>query len=206
MRGPLRVATMRCRHPILAAAAAGAVAPLLVAGRAGAHTGLPTDGARDGLTHPLLGLDHVLAMVAVGVLAAAGDRGRVAWLIPGGFVAGMIAGGALGFAGFETSFGEAAIAISVVALGALIVVRARNTGLWCPILAAAFGAAHGHAHGMELPAGAAPLAYMAGFVVATAALHLAGTAIGIALRRAPTLRVASGAFVSVAGLLLVMTP
>jgi urease accessory protein len=190
---------------MLAAAAAGAVAPLLVAGRAGAHTGLPTRGAPDGLTHPLLGLDHFLAMVAVGVLAAVGARGRVIWLIPGSFVAGMIAGGALGFAGVETSLGEAVIAMSVVVLGALIVFRAGNTGLWCPMLAATFGAAHGHAHGMELPAGAAPLSYMVGFVVATA-LHLAGTAIGVALRRAPTLRVASGALVSIAGLLLVTTP
>jgi len=197
---------VRCSglREVATACFAGAVAPLLVADGAGAHTGLPAGGAADGLRHPLLGLDHLLAMVAVGVLAA-GVRGRAAWLMPVGFVTGMIVGGCLGFAGLEAPLVEAAIATSVVTLGALIVVRVGDRGAWLPLVAAAFGLAHGHAHGTELPTGAVPVAYTAGFVAATAALHLAGAAIGVGLRRTPNLRVASGVLVAVVGVLLVTT-
>ncbi|MCE7885708.1 MAG: urease accessory protein [Actinobacteria bacterium ATB1] len=179
---------------------------MLVAGPAGAHTGLPAGGAVDGLTHPLLGLDHFLAMVAVGVLAATARDRRIAWFTPVGFIVGMIVGGLLGFSGLDAPFIESAIALSVVALGALIIVRTENSGLWVPLLAAIFGALHGHAHGAELPEGAAPLAYLAGFVAATAALHLAGTGLGVGLRRAPAIRVVAGAFVSTVGVLLVAFP
>ncbi|MEJ5256021.1 MAG: HupE/UreJ family protein [Acidimicrobiales bacterium] len=188
-----------------AAGAAGAVAAVLcVAEPAAAHTGLPTDGALDGLAHPLLGLDHLLAMIAVGVLAATARDRRVAWLTPAGFVTGMVIGGLVGLSGVEAPFLEVGITASVVALGALIVIRAAEAGLWLPLLAACFGALHGHAHGAELPSDAAPLAYLAGFVLSTLVLHLAGTGIGLGLRRAPVVRVAAGSFVSAMGVLLLL--
>lgn len=183
----------------------GAVAALfLLAEPAAAHTGLPAGGALDGAVHPLVGLDHLLAMVAIGVLAATARQRRVAWLTPLGFLAGMVAGGLLGFAGLGVPGVELAIALSVVVLGVLIVGKTHDAGLWLPVLAAAIGAAHGQAHGAELPAGAIPMAYMLGFVAVTAALHLSGTGIGLAVRRAPAVRVAAGALVSTAGVLLLV--
>lgn len=187
---------------IVAALAGATAAAVMVAEPAWAHTGLPAGGALDGAVHPFLGVDHLLAMVAVGVLAATAKDRRVAWWTPIGFVAGMIAGGVVGLVGVEVPAVEVAIAGSVIALGILIITVTHNAGLWLPVLAAAFGAAHGHAHGAELPAGAVPLAYVTGFVAATAALHLSGTAVGLGLRRLPSVRVAAGAAVSTAGVLL----
>jgi urease accessory protein len=185
--------------------AAVLVAPLAVvagAAPAAAHTGLPAGGAGDGLLHPVLGWDHLLAMVAVGVLAATVAGRRVAWWVPAGFVGGMTVGGLAGLLGLGAPLVETAIAMSVVALGGLVVAGPEAAGVWLPAVAAAFGAAHGHAHGAELPAGAVPAAYVAGFVAATAALHLLGAAVGVGLRRAPVLRVLGGVAVTVAGVLL----
>ena len=188
------------------AAVAGATAgALLVAEPVAAHTGLTASGAVDGALHPLLGLDHLLAMVAVGVLAATVSNRRIAWLTPLGFVGGMLVGGTLGLAGFEAPLVELVIAASVIALGLLIMSATDQRGLWLPMLAAAFGAAHGHAHGAELPDGALPLAYLIGFVAATAALHLLGTALGAGLRRVPAVRIAAGALVATAGVSLLFT-
>jgi urease accessory protein len=180
---------------------------LLVASPAGAHTGLPAGGALDGLGHPVHGLDHLLAMVAVGVIAAAVTDRRIAWLTPVGFVAGMVLGGAAGLSGVGFPAVELAIATSVVVLGALVVVLTtrttrRRVGLWLPVLAAVFGAAHGHAHGAELPSGALPAAYLAGFLAATVALHLTGAAAGLGLRRVKVAQVVAGAAVAAAGVLL----
>ncbi|QYG94717.1 urease accessory protein [Iamia sp. SCSIO 61187] len=187
----------------LAVSVGAAAATVLVAHPVAAHSGLPAGGAGDGLTHPLVGVDHLLAMVAVGVLAAIAKDRRIAWLTPVGFLAGMVAGGLLGFGGVDAPFVELAIAASVVGLGGLIVARTETSSLWLPLAAVVIGALHGQAHGAELPGGATPLAYMAGFVVATAGLHLAGTGIGLGLRRAPAARVAAGALVATAGALLV---
>lgn len=184
------------------AVAAAAVTVLLGAAPAAAHTGLPAAGAVDGLSHPLSGLDHLLAMVAVGVVAAMVRNRRVAWLTPVGFVAGMIVGGLAGFAGITAPGIEVGIAASVAVLGVFIAVRSEGPGSWLPLVMAVFGAMHGQAHGAELPAGAAPLAYMAGFVATTAALHLAGTGIGVALGRVPRARVVAGLAVSMTGVLL----
>lgn len=188
----------------VAAIAVVAVTSLVGAAPATAHTGMPAAGAVDGLAHPLAGVDHLLAMVAVGVVAATIRDRRVAWLVPLGFVAGMIVGGLTGFAGVTAPGVEVGVAVSVVVLGALIALRAEPVGKLLPLIGAAFGALHGHAHGAELPSGAAPLAYMAGFVVASAALHLAGTGIGVALDRVPRARVVAGSAVSATGVLLVV--
>lgn len=175
---------------------------LLVADPASAHTGSPAGGVVDGAAHPLLGLDHLLAMVAVGVLAALAGNRRTAWSIPTGFVFGMVAGGLLGLAEVEIPLVELAIAASVVALGALVVSSPRSAEPWLPLVAVAFGSAHGHAHGTEIPADATPALYLTAFVVATAALHVAGTGLGLALRRTPSVRVLSGGAVAAAGLAL----
>lgn len=194
------------------AVASAAVAVVALASPAGAHE-LPGRGGLDGLAHPLLGADHLLAMVAVGVLAAlvpaASGRRRVAWLVPTGFLAGMLVGGALGLAGVGLPGSEAVIGGSVVALGALVAVGLGRGSLarpaaWLPLLAVALGAAHGHAHGAEAPAGAVPALYVAGFVAATALLHLAGAGVGLALRSRHLARVAAGSGVAAAGALLLV--
>lgn len=185
----------------MAAATAGLLA---VAAPAGAHTGHPAGGALDGLAHPVLGLDHLLVMVAIGVLAALAGSRRLAWRTPLGFVAGMVVGGVAGLAGLAVPGGELLVAATVVAVGLGIVTVARGEARWLPVAAGAMGVLHGLAHGGELPVGATPVAYVAGFVVATAALHAAGTGVGLGLRTRATARVATGALVAGAGLALLL--
>lgn len=150
-----------------------------------AHTGHAADGVLAGMLHPFGGLDHVLAMIAIGIWAvqtARCDR-RAVWLVPLAFVAVMVAGGALAVAGLRLPLVEVGIVGSVVVLGA-IVLTAPRLPVWMPIaVAGGFGLFHGFAHGAELPAGAAPGAYVAGFVAATAVLHGLGVAIGLAVRQ-----------------------
>ncbi|MBV9076786.1 MAG: HupE/UreJ family protein [Methylobacteriaceae bacterium] len=172
-----------------------------------AHVGVgETGGFAHGLAHPLGGLDHVLAMVAVGLIAAQ-LGGRAVWLVPASFIAMMVAGGALGMAGVGLPFVEVAIGLSVVVLGLVLAL-----GLNLPVAAAMalvgfFAIFHGHAHGAEMPETASGLAYGSGFVLATALLHVAGIALGLAIGRAgagdrlPIARFA-GVAMSVAGLAL----
>ncbi|GAA3533065.1 HupE/UreJ family protein [Zobellella aerophila] len=138
-----------------------------------AHTGRETQGLVFGLLHPLLGWDHLLAMVAVGMLAVAG-RERPARQLPLGFVGFMLVGALFGLAGISVGGLEAGIVLSVVVLGLMMstgrVVRpAIGAGL-----CALFGLLHGNAHGLELPASASAIGYFAGFVLATGLLHGAG--------------------------------
>jgi urease accessory protein len=143
-----------------------------------AHTGVgDTLGFVHGFSHPLSGLDHVLAMVMVGVLAWQ-LGGRAVWVVPATFVLVMAGGGALGMMGVAIPFVEIGIALSVIILGAIVAL-----GIMAPVAIAAgivglFAIAHGHAHGAEMPAAAAGMAYAAGFMMATAGLHAAGLAIG----------------------------
>jgi urease accessory protein len=179
-----------------------AIAGGLAAPAALAHTGHPLDGVGDGIAHPLFGLDHLLAMVAVGVLAAFAGSRRIAWLTPIGFIGGMVLGGVAGMAGMPLPAGEALIAASVVLLGILVAVRGAGGGWWLPFIAAVFGVVHGHAHGAELPGGATPIAYAAGFLAATAVLHLSGTGLGLGLRRLPSLRLTAATALSATGVAL----
>lgn len=139
-------------------------------------------GFAAGFTHPFAGLDHLLAMVAVGLWAAQ-FGGRWLWAIPLAFVGAMLAGGALGFAGLTLPLLEPMIAASVLALGLLTMFRIRlhAAGL---ALVAAFALFHGVAHGAELPVADAALPYAAGFTVATALLHALGLAAGLQLKNA----------------------
>ncbi|HEX5587973.1 MAG TPA: HupE/UreJ family protein [Acidimicrobiia bacterium] len=175
-----------------------------------AHLGGPSHGLADGLLHPLLGPDHLLAMVAVGIVAsvtAARTERPIArmgaWAAPLAFLAGMTAGGALGLGGWAFPAVELAIVVSVVALGVAVAGAMGDAAIWMPLLALA-GLAHGNAHGAEAPVAANPALYVAGFLAATVALHLGGVAIGSALRRRPLLRVTVGMGVAGAGMLLLV--
>jgi urease accessory protein len=133
-----------------------------------------------GFMHPVGGLDHVLAMVAVGLLAAH-LGGRALWLVPGAFVAAMAAAGALGMAGVAVPYAEAGIMLSIVVLGLAAVLRIGMPVSVAMALVAFFAIFHGYAHGAEMPADVSGLTYAAGFLVATALLHAAGIAIGLAI-------------------------
>lgn len=133
-----------------------------------------------GLAHPLLGADHLLAMLAVGVLAAR-FRGAAVMALPLAFLAAMTAGATVGLFGWAPTATESAIALSLVALGAMILAHRAPPLAALAALTALFGAAHGLAHGLEVPETAGGLGYAAGFLAATAALHAAGTTVAVRL-------------------------
>lgn len=178
------------------------LAALLLPQAALAHPGHHDQGQFvSGLTHPVGGTDHLLAMVALGLLAAQ-VGGRALWALPLAFVGGMIAGGVAGFAGLPFPGVEPMILASVIILGALVAMAARLPLAVLLSGAAVFGLAHGWAHGAEGPADGMAV-YAAGFALATLALHGAGIGIGKVLQSGALLRVL-GAAASVAGLALAM--
>ncbi len=153
-----------------------------------------------GLLHPVTGLDHLLAMVAVGIWGAFLGRPLI-WQLPVAFPLVMLIGGVLGISGASLPFVEAGIALSVVVLGAAIALRwSAPTGVAVAIIAV-FAIFHGHAHGTELPQAAAPQGYAAGFVLATGLLHLAGIALGllIGVRGGTPLLRGAGVAIALAG-------
>lgn len=180
---------------------------LLLPATALAHPGHGPHGFASGFGHPLLGWDHLLAMVAVGIWA--GQRGgRALWLLPTTFVATMAFGGALGVAGVGLPGVEAGILASVLVLGTLIAVAVRVPLAAAGALVAAFALFHGHAHGTEMAPDLSGAAYGLGFCAATALLHGAGVAVPVALqrlvgeRRIEWVRL-TGAGIGLAGLALV---
>jgi len=130
-----------------------------------------------GLTHPVLGLDHFLAMVCVGVVSAQ-IGGRAIWTVPATFVGVMALGGLLGMADIGLTAIEAGIALSVLALGLSIAADRRLPMSVTMAVVGFFAVFHGYAHGAEMPTIANPVTYAAGFMVGTAALHLFGVLIG----------------------------
>jgi len=162
------------------------------------------DGLLTGGLHPLLGVDHLLVMLAIGVLAALAPDVRSAWRIPLAFVGGAAAGGAIALAGVALPAVELVIASSVVAFGVLVAGRRSSDGWWLLAVGVLFGIAHGHAHGTEIPADAAPAVYVGGFLGATAALHATGTLAGLGLRRLPTARVVAGVAMGAVGTALLV--
>ena len=171
------------------------------AGPALAHTGVgAVHGFGAGLLHPLFGLDHVLAMVAVGLWAGlTGGRARYAY--PLAFVAMMILAGLWGMSGAQLPGVEIGIAVSVVVLGLAIALRAAPPLAAGAAACAIFAIFHGHAHGAEPPDGASGLSYAIGFVLATAALHGAGLGLaGLLAARAPLLARVAGGGLALAGL------
>lgn len=175
----------------------------LAAPLAQAHEGAGLAGGfMSGFAHPLLGWDHVVAMLAVGLWGAFLGAPAL-WLLPVVFPLVMAAGGALGVLGVPLPAVEIGIAVSAIALGG-VVAGALRPPLWvAALLVALFAIFHGHAHGTELPQAASPLAYSLGFVVATGLLHLTGIALGL-LARWPAGRIAvrgMGAGIALLGVL-----
>jgi urease accessory protein len=159
------------------------IAVLMTATSASAHSGGAAGaGFATGFLHPLLGWDHVAAMVAVGLWGAFLGAPAI-WVLPVAFPLVMALGGALGVAGVPLPGIETGIAASALVIGLAVALAARPP-LWvAAVIVAAFAVFHGHAHGAEMPQAANPLAYAAGFVVATGLLHLAGIAFGLLAAR-----------------------
>jgi urease accessory protein len=167
----------RCLIRTLAAALS------LVPTAALAHTGIgDAHGFVQGFAHPLGGLDHVLAMVTVGIFAWQ-LGGRALWLVPATFVLVMAAAGGLGLYGIAVPFVEFGIAASVIVLGAVVALGVKAPLAVAMGVAGLFAVFHGHAHGTEMPLDAAGAAYATGFMLATALLHLGGIALGFVIGR-----------------------
>ena len=169
-----------------------------------AHTGLEhAVSFTAGFQHPWTGLDHLLAMVAVGLWAGL-NGGRALWVWPAAFVGIMIAGSALGMTGVALPMVEPGILASVIVLGLLVLSGLRVPVVAGAVLIAAFAVLHGHAHGAELPAESAAISYIAGFALATAALHAIGLGIARLARNdwGRSLVRASGAVVALVGVVL----
>jgi urease accessory protein len=157
------------------------VGGIAVANIASAHPGHGT-GLLAGMAHPLFGLDHALAMLAVGFWAwQLGGRAKL--VVPGSFVFLMALGGWLGLAGIAMPFIEAGIAASVLLVGLLTAFAVRLPTGTAAAIAGAFAVFHGYAHGVEMPALQEQWTYVAGFMAATAALHGTGMATAMAFRR-----------------------
>jgi urease accessory protein len=148
-----------------------------------AHTGIGAAGGfAHGFWHPIGGLDHVLAMVAVGAFAVR-LGGRALWLVPAAFVAMMAAGGFAGMERIQLPFVEIGIAVSVVVLGLSVAFQWKLPVAAASALVGLFAIFHGHAHGSEMPVDASGLTYAVGFMLATASLHVAGIGVGLAVGR-----------------------
>lgn len=173
-----------------------ATTPLLAHEQGGQALGFWT-----GLKHPLSGLDHVLAMVSVGLWGA--QLGAPAlWALPVAFPMVMALGGFVGLVGIPLPGVEIGIALSALLLGLVVMAEARPPLVAAAVLVSVFAIFHGHAHGRELPPGQSGLAYSMGFVVATGSLHGAGILMGL-LHAWRTGRLAlrvSGSAIALAGL------
>jgi urease accessory protein len=144
-----------------------------------AHADTGTGGGFiQGFMHPLGGLDHIAAMVAVGLWGAFLGRPAI-WLLPVVFPLVMTFGGAMGIVGIPVPAVETGIAVSAIVLGLMVALAARPPLWMAAVLVGIFAIFHGYAHGAELPQAANALAYSMGFVVATGLLHLSGIAVGL---------------------------
>lgn len=191
--------------PIIAKSAATGL--LVLAGSAHAHTGHDASSLMAGVVHPL-GLDHMLAMLAVGLWSVRVLPARRAWQGPALFMLALVAGAVLGLLGFQFAMLEQLIALSVVLFGAMLMMSVHKVpavlGLGAVALA---GLAHGMAHGAEAPASGFS-AYALGFLATTAVLHFGGVAAGLGLRKfmahnAGALVVSLGSVLGLTGLYLV---
>jgi urease accessory protein len=170
-----------------------------------AHAGGPAAGLADGFIHPVTGLDHLAAMLAVGLWAAQ-RGGRSIWLLPLAFVSVMTLGAVLGAAGVSLLLVEPAIVASVLVLGALLATAAPLPLAASVVVVGLCAVFHGHAHGAEMPATAGGLAFVAGFVSSTAGLHALGMGLGLAALRGNLTRLVrfAGGAIVVCGLYLCM--
>jgi urease accessory protein len=181
----------------------------LVPTAASAHPGFAhTHDLVHGFVHPLGGIDHVLAMIAVGLLAVQLGS-RALWFVPAAFVLTMAAAGILGMSGGSIPYIETGIALSVLVLGAIVALRIGMPVQIAVAMVAMFAVFHGYAHGIEMPADqiASGLLYGVGFIAATILLHGVGIAAGLMIARAPQgVRIAqiAGGAMAVAGAALLI--
>jgi urease accessory protein len=181
----------------------------LVPTAAMAHPGTGhVTGFMHGFSHPVGGIDHILAMVTVGILAFQ-LGGRALWLVPATFVGVMAVGGLLGVLGVPVPFVEVGIGLSIVVLGTAVALGVRAPIAIAMSVVGLFAIFHGYAHGTEMPEDAGGLAYGAGFVLATTLLHAAGIGLGFVAGRLAQShgRVAfqvGGGLVAVAGLAILL--
>jgi urease accessory protein len=197
--------TMRLAHKA-SLVALTAIATAAFSSAASAHIGDHSHMSfAEGVMHPLTGLDHILAMVAVGLWASQ-IGGRALWLLPVTFPVVMAIGGVLGMSGVALPLVEAGIAVSVLVLGAAIALKLRPSLAVSVPLIGAFALLHGYAHGVELPVEASALEFGVGFIVATAVLHMIGIGIGLTANRLPVQFVAraAGGAIAVAGVALLV--
>jgi urease accessory protein len=184
---------------------------LAASGTAFAHPGHNVFGFAAGLMHPFSGLDHLLAMVAVGLWAAQGNTmkhgERKIWLLPATFMIMLAVGSAIAIQWQSLPLVESGIAASVLALGLLIALSLQLPATLSVVITALFGLLHGCAHGLELPQSAAPAEYALGFLAATASLHLSGIAAGLGMRQhhAPLSRLLGSAIAVNGACLLAIT-
>ncbi|MFT3964662.1 MAG: HupE/UreJ family protein [Sphingobium sp.] len=142
-----------------------------------AHPGHEEGGFVSGLLHPLTGMDHLAAMLMVGLWAGLA-AGRALWVLPAAFLSTMLAGFGYGALAHQGGSGaEMVIILSLLALGGAVAARLRAPLVLAAALAGLFGFAHGMAHGLESPGGQAALGFAGGFLAATALLHVAGLAL-----------------------------
>lgn len=185
--------------------ALAALAVLAMVPPALAHTGVgPVNSFSAGLGHPIFGLDHLLAMIAVGLWAALAAP-RAFWIAPAGFLSGMLVGGIAGMAGLSVPGVETLIVASVVVFGLLALFAVKSPAALAFGAAAVFGAAHGLAHGAEMPVGGG-VGYAVGFLISTFALHAVGVLAGLGSQRLNLVqagRVAGGG-VAAAGVVLMV--
>lgn len=167
-----------------------------------AHSAELGTGFVSGLYHPVLGPDHLLAMLAVGIISAQ-IGGKAIWIIPVNFVLFMIFGALAGVYSVSVPMVESGVSLSVVVLGIAIAADRKLPVFFTLIFVGFFGFFHGHAHGTEIPRTAAPAFFGAGFVVGTSAIHLVGVLVGLMPKRfkksLPILRL-GGAVISCFGI------
>ena len=180
------------------AATLGVAASLFVPFAAAHHLGAHGAGFASGVAHPLAGLDHILAMIAVGLWAAQ-LGGRAYWSVPLAFVGMMVLGAVVAAAGLTLPAVESGIAASVLTLGLLIAFSARMAIPLGMVLVGVFTLFHGHAHGTELPQAASAASYGLGMLLATISLHATGLGAGILFQRAAVLLRIGGAMIAAAG-------
>jgi urease accessory protein len=158
-------------------------------------------GFASGVAHPLAGLDHILAMIAVGLWAAR-LGGRAYWSVPLAFVGMMVLGAVVAAAGLTLPAVESGMAASVLILGLLIAFSARMAIPLGMVLVGVFALFHGHAHGTELPQAASVASYGLGMLLATIGLHATGLGAGILFQRAAVLLRIGGATIAAAGAIM----
>jgi urease accessory protein len=178
---------------------------LMVSLPAQAHTGIGTvHGLADGLLHPLIGIDHVTVMLAIGLWAAM-RGGRALWLLPMTFLMAMGAGAGLQMIGYALTNAETWVALSVLATGLLVWRNAPMSSAMAVALTCVFAVGHGYVHAAELTIGADRSAYLSGFLLTTALLHGLGVAVGLAgAARMKMIRTGWGGLCAIVGVSLLL--